>query len=77
MQLSADSGLLLAIFSAEPGSRSAQTLDLLATCAATPEHIQAAGETLNTQRGKAGLPLSKQGGSSRSRRARFRFAQSQ
>jgi hypothetical protein len=43
MQLSADSGLLLAIFSAEPGSRSAQALDLLASWAATPEHISSGG----------------------------------
>jgi hypothetical protein len=48
MRLSADSNLLLAIFSAEPGSRWAQALDLLASWAATPEHVQAAGETLNT-----------------------------
>jgi hypothetical protein len=31
MELSADSGLLLAIFSAEPGSRSAEARDLLAS----------------------------------------------
>jgi transcriptional regulator with XRE-family HTH domain len=36
MQLSADSGLLLAVFSAEPGSRSAEALDLLASWTATP-----------------------------------------
>ncbi len=41
MQLSADSGLLLAIFSAEPGSRSADALDLLASWAATPEPASA------------------------------------
>jgi hypothetical protein len=48
MQLSADSGLRLAVFSAEPGSRSAEALDLLASWAATPEHVQAAGEAQNT-----------------------------
>jgi hypothetical protein len=37
MQLSADTGLLLAIFSVEPGSRSADALDLLASWAAAPE----------------------------------------
>jgi transcriptional regulator with XRE-family HTH domain len=37
MQLTADSGLLLAVFSAEPGSRSAEALDLLASWTATPE----------------------------------------
>jgi transcriptional regulator with XRE-family HTH domain len=36
MQLSADSDLRLAIFSAEPGSRSAEALDLLASWTATP-----------------------------------------
>jgi transcriptional regulator with XRE-family HTH domain len=36
MQLSADSGLVLAVFSAEPGSRSAEALDLLASWTATP-----------------------------------------
>ena len=48
MQLPADSGLLVAVFSAEPGSRSAEALDLLASWAATPEHSQAAGEAPNT-----------------------------
>jgi transcriptional regulator with XRE-family HTH domain len=37
MELSADSGLRLAIFSAEPGTRSAQALDLLASWTATPD----------------------------------------
>ena len=41
MQLSADSGLLLAVFSAEPGSRSAAALDLLASWAATPTGLGA------------------------------------
>ena len=44
MQLSAESGLLLAVFSAEPGSRSANALDLLASWTATPEQGQAAGD---------------------------------
>ena len=43
MQLSADSGLLLAVFSAEPGSRSAEALDLLASWTATPEPAPAPG----------------------------------
>jgi len=42
MQLSADSGLLLAVFSAAPGSRSAEALDLLASWTATPEAAPAA-----------------------------------
>jgi hypothetical protein len=36
MQLTADAGLSLAIFSAEPSSRSAEALDLLASWVATP-----------------------------------------
>ena len=35
MELAADSGLLLAVFSAEPGSRSAEALDLLASWTAS------------------------------------------
>ena len=46
MQLSADSGLLLAIFSAEPGSRSAEALDLLASWTTTPEPAPAPGDAL-------------------------------
>ena len=38
MELAADSGLRLAVFSAEPGSRSAEALDLLASWVATPAH---------------------------------------
>jgi hypothetical protein len=38
MELSADTGLRLAIFTAEPGSRSEQALNLLASWAATPDH---------------------------------------
>ena len=36
MELAADNGLLLAIFTAEPGSRSAEALDLLGSWAASP-----------------------------------------
>ena len=36
MELSADTGLRLAVFTAEPGSRSNETLDLLASWATTP-----------------------------------------
>jgi transcriptional regulator with XRE-family HTH domain len=38
MELAADAGLRLAIFTAEPGSRSEEALNLLASWAATPEH---------------------------------------
>jgi hypothetical protein len=38
MDVSADDGLTISVFSAEPGSRSAQALDLLASWTATPEH---------------------------------------
>ena len=44
MELSADSGLRLAVFSAEPGTRSAEALDLLASWVATPEPLPAQGE---------------------------------
>jgi hypothetical protein len=44
MELSADSGLLLTVFSAEPGSRSAEALDVLASWTATPEPAQAPDE---------------------------------
>lgn len=37
MDLSADDGLTISVYSAEPGSRSAQGLDLLASWATTPE----------------------------------------
>ena len=42
MDVSADDGLTISVFSAEPGSRSAQALDLLASWAATPEHASTA-----------------------------------
>ena len=41
MELSADTGLRLAIFTAEPGSRSEQALNLLASWAATPDQLPA------------------------------------
>lgn len=44
MELAADSGLQLGVYSAEPGSRSAEALDLLASWTATPERDHAAGE---------------------------------
>ena len=37
MELAADSGLRLAVFQAEPGSRSAEALDLLASWTATTD----------------------------------------
>jgi hypothetical protein len=40
MELAADTGLRLAIFSAEPGSRSEEALNLLASWAATPDQLQ-------------------------------------
>ncbi len=45
MEVSADSGLRLAVFSPEPGSRSAEALDLLASWAATPEPVPAPGDS--------------------------------
>jgi hypothetical protein len=47
MELSADDGLTVAIFTAEPGSASQQALDLLASWTATPEPAERAvrGET--------------------------------
>jgi transcriptional regulator with XRE-family HTH domain len=39
MELAADTGLRLAIFTAEPGSRSEQALSLLASWTATPEQL--------------------------------------
>jgi transcriptional regulator with XRE-family HTH domain len=45
MELTADSGLRLAVFSAEPGSRSAEALDLLASWTTTPEPVRAPSET--------------------------------
>jgi transcriptional regulator with XRE-family HTH domain len=48
MELSADNGLFLAVFSAEPGSRSAEALDLLASWTATPAAARGAGEAKST-----------------------------
>jgi hypothetical protein len=39
MELSADAGLRLAIFTAEPGSRSEQALNLLASWTAAPHQL--------------------------------------
>ena len=44
MELSADSGLRLAVFTAEPGTRSAEALDLLASWTATPNVAAAPGD---------------------------------
>jgi hypothetical protein len=41
MDVSADECLTIAVYSAEPGSRSAEALDLLASWTATPEHASA------------------------------------
>ena len=43
MELTADSGLRLAVFTAEPGTRSAEALELLASWTATPK-VGAPGE---------------------------------
>ncbi len=51
MELAADAGLRLAVFIAEPGSRSEEALNLLASWAATPEHEPGA-----PARGNAGRP---------------------
>jgi transcriptional regulator with XRE-family HTH domain len=40
MELTADTGLRLAVFTAEPGSRSEQALNLLASWAATPDQLR-------------------------------------
>lgn len=48
MHLTADSGLLLAVFSAAPGSRSAEALDLLASWTATPDQAGAPGQARGT-----------------------------
>jgi transcriptional regulator with XRE-family HTH domain len=44
MELSADDGLSVAIFTAEPGSAAQQALDLLASWTATPEAADVGGE---------------------------------
>jgi hypothetical protein len=58
MELAADTGLRLAIFTAEPGSRSEEALHLLASWAATPEDEPAA----LARDANAGLPMQKGGG---------------
>ena len=42
MELSADGGLTVAVYTAEPGSASQHALDILASWAATPDHAAAA-----------------------------------
>ena len=41
MDVSADDGLTISVYSADPGSRSAEALDLLASWTATPAHATA------------------------------------
>jgi hypothetical protein len=41
MQLVADAGLMLFVYTAEPGSKSEQAMNLLASWAATPEEAEA------------------------------------
>ena len=41
MQLAADEGLLLFVYTAEPGSKSEEAMNLLASWAATPEEAEA------------------------------------
>jgi transcriptional regulator with XRE-family HTH domain len=48
MEISADSGLRLAVFSAEPGTRSAEALELLASWVATPDSVPARGDARQT-----------------------------
>jgi hypothetical protein len=45
MELSADTGLMLFVYTAEPGSRSDEALNLLASWAGTPDEAQAASVT--------------------------------
>jgi hypothetical protein len=40
MQLAADTGLTLAVYTAEPGSKSAEALSLLGSWAATPDKAE-------------------------------------
>jgi hypothetical protein len=40
MELAADSGLTISVDTAEPGSRSQQALDLLASWTATPVYLE-------------------------------------
>jgi hypothetical protein len=64
MELAADAGLRLAIFTAEPGSRSEEALNLLASWAATPEHGPATPARddvppLTVSRGRGGMSWSR------------------
>jgi transcriptional regulator with XRE-family HTH domain len=43
MQLTADSGLTMAVYTAEPGSKSEQALNLLASWTASPDEVEEAG----------------------------------
>ena len=54
MQLTADAGLMLFAYSAEPGTRSAQALDLLASWAATPR--EAGAPAVGVSDARAGRP---------------------
>jgi hypothetical protein len=40
MELSADTGLTISVYSADPGSRSQQALDLLSSWSAPPDAIE-------------------------------------
>jgi len=44
MDVSADDGLTISVYSAEPGSRSQEALDLLASWTATPERSPTTAE---------------------------------
>jgi transcriptional regulator with XRE-family HTH domain len=56
MELSADTGLRLAIFTAEPGSRSEETLSLLASWTATPDQPPADASTTRNTGGPTAHP---------------------
>ncbi len=59
MELAADTGLRLAIFTAEPGSSSEEGLNLLASWSATPGHEQgalASGEVAGASTGRDRYP---------------------
>jgi len=45
MELSVDAGLTVAVYTAEPGSRSEEALNLLASWAATPDQAETANTT--------------------------------
>jgi hypothetical protein len=50
MELAADAGLRLAIFTAEPGTRSEEALNLLASWAATPDQLPGEGAAADDAR---------------------------